>query len=187
MLGRLLRRVRAGSAKLLMYNKEFAGIPATIQVMSKGFLDGCHIPDRYTQYGDNLFPSIQWQNLPSETKDTVLIIEDPDAPLPFPFVHAIVYNLGLRSELPEGAIPNKNDLVQNTSMDSFRIGKNTFWNTIYIGPGPIKGHGPHRYFFEIFALNTRLNINYPLRRNELLRKMTGHVLTKGVLVGIFEK
>ena len=188
MLGRLLRHVRAGSAKLVIHKKEFSDIPTTIQVMSRCFRDGCHIPDRYTQYGENLFPAIQWQNLPGETKDTVLIIEDPDAPLPFPFVHAIAYNLGKKTELPEGAIPNKRDLVQNTSIDSFRIGRNTFWNTIYTGPGPVKGHGPHHYYFQVFALDKLLPkcLGTPNRR-EMIKAMTGHVLAKGCLVGMYEK
>lgn len=186
MLGRLLRGVRAGSEKLVMNRAEFCNIPTTIQVLSDSFRAGDKIPARCTQNGNNVSPHMQWHDLPYGTKDTVIIIEDADAPLPFPFVHAIAYGLGLRSELPEGAIPNSKEMAEKLST-CLCVGRNTFGKTVYTGPGPVKGHGPHRYYLEVFALDEGWQCGKPLFRKELLRKMTDHVLAKGVLHGIYER
>ena len=188
MLGRLLRRIRAGDRNLALYHGEFSNIPETILVTSKSFLHKAQIPDRFTQSGDNLSPNLEWKQLPSGIRDIVVIVEDPDAPLPNPFVHAIIYNLyPPMTEIPEGAIPNTANIRENDLDPPLHVGKNTFGQTVYLGPAPIHGHGPHHYYFQVFALDSELTFHQPPNRKDIIRDMGGHVLAKGFLVGTYER
>ena len=85
MLGKLLRRVRAGKRKLIMHRAEIADVPETIRVTSLSFVHEGKMPPRLTQSGENLSPAIEWQCLPANTCDIMVIMEDPDAPLNKPF------------------------------------------------------------------------------------------------------
>jgi phosphatidylethanolamine-binding protein (PEBP) family uncharacterized protein len=46
---------------------------------------------------------------------------------------------------------------------------------------------PHRYFFQVFALDTALQVPPGAERDQLLAAMAGHVLAKGSLVGTFQQ
>lgn len=188
MLGKLSRFLCAGDRKLAMYRNEFSNAPETIVVTSKSFSHKDRIPDRFTQSGDNLSPDLEWNALPSGTRGVVVIVEDPDAPLPNPFVHAIVYNLvPLMGEIPEGAIPNSVNIRERDPEPPFCVGKNTFGRTVYLGPAPIPGSGPHHYYFQIFALDSELTFRKTPDRKDMIRAMAGHVLAKGFLVGTYER
>lgn len=56
----------------------------------------------------------------------------------------------------------------------------------YAGPRPIPGHGPHRYRFHLFALDTPIADGID-KTKVLLRKMAVHVLARGVLTGTYER
>ena len=188
MLERLFGLLRGGDRKLVMYRDEFSTVPETILVTSKSFSHNDLMPDRLTQSGDDLSPDLAWKPLPSGTRDVVVIVQDPDAPLPKPFVHAIAYNLLLpMAEIPEGAIPNAANKRERSLELPFCVGKNTFGRTVYMGPAPVPGSGPHHYYFQVFALDSDLTFQQPPDRREIVRKMVGHVLAKGVLVGTYER
>ncbi len=186
MLGKLLRRVRAGKRKLMMYRAEIAGVPETIRVTSRSFLHEGKMPTRLTQLGENLSPAIEWQCLPATTCDIMVIMEDPDAPLISPFVHTIVYNLYPQSAIPEGAIPNSMDTTGHAWLTPPRMGKNSFGKMAYIGPGPLPGHGPHHYYVQVFALDFTPAFPRPPSRQAVIHAIRGHVLAKGFMVGTFE-
>lgn len=187
MLGRLIKNVRAGKDKLICFCKEVASAPETITLTSDAFAHGSDIPIHFTQTGRDLSPPLVWHNVPSNARSLVLVVEDPDAPLPFAFVHAIAYNLLPQAFLPEGAIPNTPPAQSQPQPDGLRIGKNTVGATAYRGPGPIPDHGPHAYHFQVFALDCKLTFASPPRRRDLLAAMSGHVLAKGILVGTYER
>jgi len=187
MLGRLLRNVRAGKAKMSFSHRVAALVPKTIQITSSAFAPGGEIPARFTQSGENLSPSLQWAHAPSGTRSVVIVVEDPDAPLPIPFVHAIAYNLPAEGVLAEGAIPNRTATESQTHSGQIQIGKSTFGKALYRGPGPIPDHGPHDYCFQVFALDCTLTFPSPPRRREILTAIESHLLAKGLLVGTYER
>jgi hypothetical protein len=87
-----------------------------------------------------------------ETAEFVLIVEDPDAPLPRPFVHAIVIGIPPESsKLAEGAL----SALLPTSQGM--LGRNSFGLAAYVGPRALPGHSPHTYVFQILALGKRLS------------------------------
>lgn len=187
MLGKLLRHVRAGKRKLMMYREEFVDLPETIQVTSQSFVHEGKIPIRITQLGESLSPAIEWQGLPANTCDIMVIMEDPDAPLISPFVHTIVYNLCPQIAIPEGAISNGMDAKGHAWLIHPRMGKNSFGKMTYIGPGPLPGHGIHHYYCQVFALDFTPTFSRPPSRQAMIRAIRSHVLAKGFVVGTFER
>ena len=54
----------------------------------------------------------------------------------------------------------------------------------YFGPAPPAGHGIHHYTFEIWALDTKLDVS-PATRDSVMKAMDGHVLAKGMVIGLY--
>lgn len=182
MLGRLLRNVHAGEHKLVWHDPAFAGVPATIGLNSPAFGDHHVIPVRYAGagVGDNRSPALCWNNIPAATEELVLIVEDPDAPLPRPFVHVIATGIVPHSPgLAEGALS-----ATPPAMD-VSLGRNSFGKRAYAGPRALPRHGPHRYAFQLFALGRKLNFAAAPGRNALLHALQGRVIARGRLDGIF--
>jgi Raf kinase inhibitor-like YbhB/YbcL family protein len=100
-----------------------------------------------------------------------LICSDPDAP-GGTFVHWLALGIppGTRS-LPEGA-------------SGLRLGTNDFGRQAYNGPCPPAGK-PHRYVFEVLALDTRLDLPAGFTREQLEKAASGHVLARGRLTGLY--
>jgi Raf kinase inhibitor-like YbhB/YbcL family protein len=143
--------------------------------------------------GENVAPPLAWSNVPAAAVELVVIVEDPDAPLPRPFVHLVAYGIapgaagegGARGgSLAEGALAN----VESAAAAGVSLGKATLGGLGYRGPGPVPGHGPHTYAFQIFALAERLAFaKVPPGFAELMRRMRGHVLARGRLDGTYER
>ena len=92
-IGHLLRPIHAGDEKLVSQQAIPEAPPDSITLTSEAFDDGGEIPRRYSQDGENYSPPMQWSNLPPNTKELVLICEDPDAPMAQPYVHWIAFGL----------------------------------------------------------------------------------------------
>jgi Raf kinase inhibitor-like YbhB/YbcL family protein len=177
-VGRALSRVRAGSEKLAIYDEAFADVPENIEVSSPSFADGQAIPERYTADGAGSSPALNWR-LPGDAAALVLLVEDSDAPAREPLVHAIAWNLDSDlTGLPGGALSGE---------PSVATGRNSFMRSDWLPCDPPTGHGPHRYAFQLFALDQRLDFDSPPGRSALLKAMKGHVLAKGVLIGTYER
>ena len=159
-------------------------IPAMV-LTSPAFADGTDIPAKYTAAVPNaISPKLEWTNVPDGAESFALIFHDPDG-IPRnrseDYVHWLVFNIPAASrELPE-AMPIQAQLPDGT------IQCNNRNITGYIGPGA-PAHGPrHHYTFEIFALNTKLDLQSDATRAGLLEAMNGHVLAKGVLIAMFRR
>ena len=181
-VGEALSGLKAGIEKTATH-AEFEAVPGGIRVTSPAFADGAAMPARFTQDGLKLSPPLTWSGIPAGTAALVLLVEDADSPTPRPIVHAIAWDLpGTSDGLPEGALasPGSEGTVEE-------VGKNTFLRAGYLPPDPPKGHGPHRYLFQLYALNRHLGLDGVPGRSALLEGMHGHVLAKGALVGTYER
>lgn len=75
----------------------------------------------------------------------------------------------------------------NELKGGFRYAKN-LRGTVYSGPKPLRGHGMHRYFYEVVALSEGLGeMSSPARKEEILRGLEGRVLGWGEWVGVAER
>lgn len=163
--------------------KEIFEVPSTLAVSSPAFANGGAIDVKYSDYGKGISPPLKWSSLPAKTRSLVLMMEDPDAISPLPFVHWTAINLppDLRG-LPEDV----RKVFMPLDRQSVRQGTNSKSERGYFGPRPPVGDPPHRYHFQLFALDTRLDLPDGFNRQALLKAMQGHVLAEGELVGTFQ-
>jgi Raf kinase inhibitor-like YbhB/YbcL family protein len=150
-----------------------------IQLRSNSFTAGGAIPKRHTGEGEDVSPHLAWSNAPAEAKSFAVICHDPDAPLiskgTYGFVHWVLYNLPASTkELEEGT-------------KAGTTGKNDFGKQAYGGPMPPEGHGDHRYYFWILALNAELNLPPGLTLWQLLEKIEPNVIAGNRLVGTYRR
>jgi Xaa-Pro dipeptidase len=182
-IGKALRPLHAGEHSLAC-RRTGVRIEPTIDVTSDAFTRGAPIPLRYTNDGANVSPPLRFRNVPPSARELVLLCEDPDAPMPVPFVHWLVYRLSPETRsLPEG-IPK---VPEPGSPKRMRQGKNGMKKLGYSGPAPPPGHGVHHYHYELFALDAPLDVSDFPTRDEILTAMQGHVIAFGELVGMYER
>ena len=74
-----------------------------MKVHALAFEDGQRIPDPFTGDGSDASPALKWEDVPPAAKSLALIVDDPDAPRPEPWVHWLVWNIPPDElGLPEG-------------------------------------------------------------------------------------
>lgn len=145
-----------------------------MSVSSSAFADQKPIPPQFSAAGRNVSPPLEWEAVP-RAQEYVVIVEDPDAPTPEPFVHWIGYRIpGGATSLPAGA----------GSLALVGQGTNSLGETGYTGPNPPSGK-PHRYFFQVFALSAPSGLEEGASKDDVLRAMAGKVLAKGQIVGTY--
>ncbi|MEU6584911.1 YbhB/YbcL family Raf kinase inhibitor-like protein [Nocardia sp. NPDC046763] len=185
-IGRLLRPVRAGIGRTAWFDPAVQHAPETLTVGSAAFADGGDIPRLHagTGVGDNLSPPLHWSGVPFEAAELVLIVEDPDAPLRRPVVHGVFTGIDPRiTSLQEGAL-GSND---GATSSSIRVGAGSFGRRGYAGPRPVPGHGPHRYVFQLLALDQPSGSTDGATLSTVLAAVTGHVIARGKLTGRYER
>jgi Raf kinase inhibitor-like YbhB/YbcL family protein len=182
-LGRALEGVRAGMQKVVYFDDNVADAPEDIRVGSPAFQDGAPLPARFTADGAKLSPPLEWQGVPEAAAAVVLLIEDPDAPMPEPLVHCIAWDLpGADGGLAEGALPSPGSKGSETE-----LGHNSYLQAQYLPPDPPTGHGGHHYVFQVFALDQPLELQGHPGRGALVHAIKGRVLAKGRLIGTYER
>ena len=159
--------------------KNKTDMSTNIIVKSDSFSDGGMIPAKYTCDGANISPQLSWDNAPKGTKSFVLICEDPDAPMGT-FTHWILYDIPADvHELPEN-LP-KDKVLPNGA----KQGIADFKKIGYGGPCPPSG--THRYYFKLYSLDTLLNLEPGLKKEDILKAMNGHILAQGQIMGKYTR
>jgi Raf kinase inhibitor-like YbhB/YbcL family protein len=150
---------------------EEKGGASNMKFTSPEFENNGFIPRKFTCQGDDINPELIIEGVPQETKSLALIVDDPDAPMGT-WVHWVVYNIPVIGLIEEDSIPG----VQ---------GKNDFGREDYGGPCPPSG--THRYFFKLYALDIKLNLEERVSKKVLEKAMEGHLLAKAELVGLYKR
>ena len=118
------------------------------------------IPDRYTQAGEQVSPALAWTNVPAGTVSFVLNMRDPDVArnkTSDDQVHWLVWGIpGTATGLPEG-VP-KGPVLADGSQQISASGQ------VYRGPGAPATGPRHHYTFELFALDTKIDVKAGGRR-----------------------
>lgn len=152
-----------------------------------GFGDGADIPAKFTQAGDQTSPAISWTNTPAGTVSFLLHMHDVEGVRNHTTddqLHWLVWNIpATATGLPEG-IPMGAQL-QNGAYQISASG------LMYRGPGAPAAGPRHHYTFEIFALDTKVDMqpgSDPFEtRTNVMKAIQGHVLGKAVYVGLFHR
>jgi Raf kinase inhibitor-like YbhB/YbcL family protein len=161
---------------------------APMRLMSNAFIDGGLIPPKYTQAAEQVSPQLAWANTPAGTQSFVLHMHDMEGArnkTSEDQLHWLVWNIpATATVLPEG-VP-KGDLKDGSHQTS------ASGDGVYRGPGA-PANGPyHHYVFELFALDTKIDVpanpTDPFdTRAKVLAAMQGHVLGKAVYLGFFRR
>lgn len=178
----------AGVCGLLMSVQVLAAdAPETVTVTSSTFDNHGTMPLAYTAYGDNKSIDLSWSNLPSGTVQLALILDDPIAPTPQPFVHWVAYNIPAdASGIPENL--TKDAEVSGVSgLEGMVNGLNGIRQPGYFGPRPPVDDKLHAYHFRIYALDADLDLATGLNKDQLLEAIDGHVLATGMLMGHYQR
>ena len=143
---------------------------------------GGRLPDRHSAYHDNISPPLNWSDVP-DVKAWAIVVEDPDAPQEAPFIHWMIWNIrGETTALPEG-IGNQPRLT--TPQDAIQ-GKNGKGGYGWFGPRPPAGHGVHRYYFQVFALNDTIEMGPDTELKELWNALKARTIAQGEMMATYE-
>ena len=150
------------------------------QITATAFRDGSSIPKRFTCDGPDVSPALSWGDPPAGTRSLAIIADDPDAPAGT-WVHWVLYDLPADTrKLPEGVAKDRE--LPNGALQ----GRNDFGKIGYNGPCPPRG-SEHRYFFKLYALDSKTGLKAGATKSELERTMKGHILSQAQLVGKFQQ
>lgn len=147
----------------------------TMQLHSPSFSQANEIPREHTCDDLGVSPDLRWSGVPGGTQSLALIMKDIDN-VTGEHVHWILYDIpATLDELPAG--------IQGVGV----TGRNDFSVREYRGPCPPATHPPHRYVFELHALDVEtLGLPEGCDRQTLEQAMEGHVLQTATLQATYE-
>jgi Raf kinase inhibitor-like YbhB/YbcL family protein len=145
-----------------------------MKITSPAFSDGSPIPSKYTCDGNNISPPLQFSEVPPDAKSLSLICDDPDAPGKT-WVHWTLWNID----------PGTNEMGEGKFPAEATQGVTDFGQVGYGGPCPPSGS--HRYFFKLYALDTKLDVPYQARKEDIEKTMEGHIMDQAQLIGTYSK
>lgn len=154
--------------------------PSAMQLSSPAFDNNGRIPTKHTGEAEDVSPALHWQDAPEGTRSFAIVCHDPDAPLISPggtygYVHWVLYNIPATvSALEEGTV-------------DYTSGITDFGQPGYGGPMPPEGHGEHKYYFWVLALNDDAPLPAGLSLWQLLREIEPKVIGMNRLVGTYSR
>jgi Raf kinase inhibitor-like YbhB/YbcL family protein len=150
--------------------------------------DGGQIPAKYTQEDMDVSPALSWSNVPDGAASFVLIVHDVDAPIgngTDDLLHWMLWNLPPTVTSLHEHAPSMSQLSDGTRQISAT-------GPYYRGPGAPASGPAHHYVFELFALDTMLDVpavgaSPPATRAAVVAGMAGHIRGKASSVGQFKR
>ncbi|MFD4440107.1 YbhB/YbcL family Raf kinase inhibitor-like protein [Nocardia sp. NPDC058519] len=171
-------------------NNPFARLPEVVAftVTSTTVRDGAAWPPAQWSSGapggKDVSPQLSWSGAPAGTKSYALTVYDPDAPTGSGFWHWAVADIpATTTSLPEGA---GDDEGSGLPVGAFQL-PNDARLPRYIGAAPPAGHGRHRYFVTVHALDVAdIGIASDATPALLGFTIAGHILGRATLVATAE-
>jgi Raf kinase inhibitor-like YbhB/YbcL family protein len=176
----VLMVVVAAGAAAQRQTRQSSSAAMTFKMSSPAFTSGGAIPREYTCEGVDRAPSLEWNGVPAGTVTFALVMHDPDAPSG-DWVHWIAWNIPATSH---GM--SENVLRQEQLADGTRQGRNSFGKIGYYGPCPPPGKA-HRYFFRVYAIDSKLDLASGATRDQLQSALKGHVLAEAEYMGTYQR
>ncbi|MEU0387335.1 YbhB/YbcL family Raf kinase inhibitor-like protein [Streptomyces chartreusis] len=129
--------------------------------------------------GKDISPQLSWSGAPEGTQSYAVTVYDPDAPTGSGFWHWAVADIPATvTHLPEGA---GDDTGSGLPEDAFQL-PNDARLARFVGAAPPPGHGPHRYFVVVHALDVdHIDVPADATPAYLGFTMAGHILGRAVL------
>ncbi len=162
----------------------------TFELTSDDILDGqplntAQVSGMMGAGGSDTSPQLSWRGFPPETKSFAVTIYDPDAPTLSGFWHWAVADIPVTTtSLPAGAGDDRGKALPEGAMQL----ANDAGMRRYVGAAPPSGHGPHRYFVAVTALDVeRLDLPEGSSPAYLGFNLFSHGIARAVIVGTFEQ
>ncbi|QNK65080.1 YbhB/YbcL family Raf kinase inhibitor-like protein [Variovorax sp. PAMC26660] len=180
--GLLTRGRHAGDTSLACSDEALARLPLALDLRSTGFAHGGAMARRHAGegVGDNRSPALAWNALPPQATHWLLLCEDPDVPMARAITHLLAWGPRAIDALAEGAL-NAGHAPTGVALVLNGLGRSG-----YDGPRPLPGHGPHRYVFQLYALDAAPPAGLS-RETTLLPWLRTHALSRGRLDGLFRR
>ena len=149
-----------------------------MKLTSPAFKNNSLMPSEYTCDGSGAIPELRIEEVPKNAKSLALIMDDPDVPKNIRpsglWVHWVVWD-----------IPPDTKTIQKGNEPEGIGGNSDFKRTGYGGPCPPDRE--HRYFFKLYALDTKLDLEEGSNKKELENVMEGHIIEKTELIGLYKR
>jgi Raf kinase inhibitor-like YbhB/YbcL family protein len=144
--------------------------PATLKLSSTAFADGGAIPKDNSCDGKGAPPPLAWTGVPENTRELVLVVEDPDAP-GGTFVHWTAFGIPAKA----------------TSMpDNPAGGENSAGKQGWTPPCP-PGGKPHHYVFTLYALGKPSGLQPGASAKDVRAALSDGALARGRLTGTYRR
>jgi len=167
---------RAGAGGLAMArlgSRELLGKDG-FKLRSAAFDDGEALDPSFTADEDDaVAPPLEWSAPPAGALELALLVENPDAGGSEPACHWLVWGLA----------PQKGQLLEGETPP--RVGKNAQKNSEWLLPRPPEGEC-HQFVFQLFALDTPLDVAPGATRETVLAAMDGHVVGVALLTATYQ-
>ena len=162
-----------------------AAPPPPLVMMSPDLKDSTDLPMKFScsNAPSGVSPRISWSNTPPNTQSFALLLHDPE-PHPgksiYDITHWFIFNIPantteLAGEIPEGDLPNGTKQLKNIR------GMHAYF-------GPCAPAGPnHHYTYQLFALDTKLDLGPDATRADAEKAMDGHILGSAEIVQLFHR
>jgi Raf kinase inhibitor-like YbhB/YbcL family protein len=167
-----------------------ARLPMRLEIPA--FSDGARLPERYSCVAEAsaLRPQINWSGVPAAAMSLVFLMHDSDVHPGrgmYDNTHWIVWNIpadakGITEGPPMGPLPEGAVIGKNTS--SMPPG---FAREAAYAPPCAPSGSPHHYWFELFALDEKLDLPGAATRAQVMQAMDSHVVGKAVYTGLFSR
>ena len=154
----------------------------SLSLTSTAFAQGERIPEKHSCDGEIVPPPLSVSGVPQDAASLVLLMTDPDIPQEVKetkgieiFDHWALFNIA-----PD---------VTEIAVDSGTIGVNSLGKNVYEGPCPPPQYQPteHRYFFNLYALDSMLDLEAGVTQAEVRAAMEGHILEEAELMGTYDR
>ncbi|MGN7222660.1 YbhB/YbcL family Raf kinase inhibitor-like protein [Curtobacterium flaccumfaciens] len=155
---------------------------------SPDFTSGSKLPDWVrgaAAGGEDRSPELTWSDVPAGTKSFVLTVFDPDAPSGSGFWHWTLTNIpGTATSIARGAGTGTDDALLPAGATRHR---NEYGTDVFLGMAPPPGHGPHRYFYTLSALDID-KLDVPLDASPAIvgLRLRPHIIGRAQMIGIQE-
>ena len=173
-------------------NDPFARLPQkpAFTVISASVEDGKPLPAAQmsgmfgVSEGRDASPQLSWSGAPDGTRSYAVTVYDPDAPTMSGFWHWAVANIPADViSLPEGA---GDDSGCGLPDDAVQF-PNDARMACFVGAAPPAGHGPHRYYITVHALDCK-DIGVPAESTPAFLgfTMAAHILARATIIATAE-
>ena len=144
-----------------------------MRITSSAFAEGQSIPSKYTCDGSDTIPPLKFEAVPEKAASLALIMDDPDAPHGT-WDHWVIWNIP----------PKTTDIAEGKTPPGV-VGKNSWGKNAWGGPCPPDRQ--HRYFFKLYALDTKLDLAPSATKKDVEKAMKDHILEQAQLMGVYDR